>query len=447
MSIASFSGLASGLDTASIITSLVRLERAPIQRLASRKSDLGSVSRRLGEISKRTDALATAAKSLVGTRSLLGASASSTDESKVRVSATGDASPGSYSLEVNALARAERTYSDGVAARDVAGLVGAGTLSVTVGGVPTDVTIEASDTLDDVAQKINDSGADVTASVLNDGTSFRLLVAGRSTGAANAVEFVETGVGLGLDRPENELVAARDASFVLDGLAITRASNRFSDVVEGVTFDLRGETTPGSPVGVEVERDTDATLEKLESFVSAYNDLTRAISAESAFSGTARVGDSLAGDTMLRGLQSRVSGSVLQAFSGSRLADFGVRLQNDGTLSLNESEVREALSSDPNALVSFFGEDADASGFSKSLQELATQYTDKGGLLQTRIDSLGARSRDLDTQIERMELRIEKYEANMRKKFAAMEQVISGLQAQGAQLGSVMTNLLASRNG
>lgn len=440
MPVASFSGLASGIDTATLISSLVRLERAPIERLEAKKSDLGSVSRRLGEISKRTDALASAAKDLVGARELLGAKATSTDESKVRVSATGDATLGSFSVEVRALARAERTYSDGVAARDVAGLAGSGTLGLSVGGVATDITIEASDTLDDVARKINESGADVTASVLNDGTSFRLLVAGRSTGAANAVEFTESGTTLGLARPENQLVAARDASIVVDGLEITRATNRFSDVVPGVTFDLRGETT-GTPVGVEVERDTDATLEKLETFTKAYNELVRGISSEFAFAGAARIGNSLAGDSTLRGLQSKISGTVLQTFSGSRLADFGLRLQNDGTLELDEAEVRETLASSPDSLVSFFGANGESAGFSKALDDLAKLYTGPDGQLKTRIDGLGSRSRDIDSQIERMERRIDKYEENMRKKFTAMELVVSNLQSQASQLGSILTGL------
>jgi flagellar hook-associated protein 2 len=440
MPVASFSGLASGIDTATLISSLVRLERAPIERLEAKKSDLGSVSRRLGEISKRTDALASAAKDLVGARELLGAKASSTDESKVRVSATGDATLGSFSVEVRALARAERTYSDGVAARDVAGLAGSGTLGLSVGGVATDITIEASDTLDDVARKINESGADVTASVLNDGTSFRLLVAGRSTSAANAVEFTESGTTLGLARPENQLVAARDASIVVDGLEITRATNRFSDVVPGVTFDLRGETT-STPVGVEVERDTDATLEKLETFTKAYNELVRGISSEFAFAGAARIGNSLAGDSTLRGLQSKISGTVLQTFSGSRLADFGLRLQNDGTLELDEAEVRETLASSPDSLVSFFGANGESAGFSKALDDLAKLYTGPDGQLKTRIDGLGSRSRDIDSQIERMERRIDKYEENMRKKFTAMELVVSNLQSQASQLGSILTGL------
>lgn len=440
MPVASFSGLASGIDTATLISSLVRLERAPIERLEAKKSDLGSVSRRLGEISKRTDALASAAKDLVGARELLGAKASSTDESKVRVSATGDATLGSFSVEVRALARAERTYSDGVAARDVAGLAGSGTLGLSVGGVATDVTIEATDTLDDVARKINESGADVTASVLNDGTSFRLLVAGRSTGAANAVEFTESGTTLGLTRPENQLVAARDASIVVDGLEITRATNRFSDVVPGVTFDLRGQTT-GTPVGVEVERDTDATLEKLETFTKAYNELVRGISSEFTFAGAARIGNSLAGDSTLRGLQSKISGTVLQTFSGSRLADFGLRLQNDGTLELDEAEVRETLASSPDSLVSFFGANGESAGFSKALDDLAKLYTGPDGQLKTRIDGLGSRSRDIDSQIERMERRIDKYEENMRKKFTAMELVVSNLQSQASQLGSILTGL------
>ncbi|MCB9623967.1 MAG: flagellar filament capping protein FliD [Sandaracinus sp.] len=442
MPVASFSGLASGIDTASLVSQLVSLERAPIKRLETKQANLLSMSRRFSEISKRVDALSSASEALVGATKLLGATASSTDESKVRVSATGDATLGGFSVEVRSLARAERTYSDGIAARDAAGLFGSGTLTLGIGTASTDVTVEATDTLDDVARKINESGAEVSASVLHDGTSYRLLLAGRGTGTTNAIEVTESGTSLGLDRPENELVAASDATVVIDGLEITRSSNRFADVVPGVTFDLRGETAPGETVGVEIDRDTDATMEKLEAFVSAYNEVTRGLDAEFAFAGAARIGNSLAGDSTLRGLQTRLMNTVLGEYSSTRLADLGIRLQNDGSLKLDDAEVRERLATDPDGLVSFFGADDGASGFAKALTDLADIYTGTDGQLKNRIDNLSQGQRDIDEQIERMERRIDKYEENMRKKFTAMEMVVSGLNSQASQLGAILTGLL-----
>ena len=158
MPVASFSGLASGIDTASLVSQLVSLERAPIKRLETKQANLLSMSRRFSEISKRVDALSSASEALVGATKLLGATASSTDESKVRVSATGDATLGGFSVEVRSLARAERTYSDGIAARDAAGLFGSGTLTLGIGTASTDVTVEATGTQQSRVQDVGPVG-------------------------------------------------------------------------------------------------------------------------------------------------------------------------------------------------------------------------------------------------------------------------------------------------
>ena len=85
-----------------------------------------------------------------------------------------------------------------------------------------DITVDGTDTLDSVAAKINSSGARVNAAVIFDGTNYRLQVSGTDSGVDNAVTFTETGTTLGVDDPANELVAAADAVFEIDGLAMTR---------------------------------------------------------------------------------------------------------------------------------------------------------------------------------------------------------------------------------
>ena len=88
MPIATFSGIASGIDTASLVTQLVQLERIPITRLEEKQQDMGSIKSRLGELKSRLEALQSAGEGLGARSDILGAAASSSDEGRIGVSAT-----------------------------------------------------------------------------------------------------------------------------------------------------------------------------------------------------------------------------------------------------------------------------------------------------------------------------------------------------------------------
>lgn len=452
--VASFSGLATGIDSASLIQQLVQIERIPIRRLETKQQDIQSMSRRLGEVKSRLEALQKAGEDLDGTDEILAATATSSDEQSIGVSATSDAPLGSYAIEVTRLAAAERTYSNGFADKTTAGLFGTGTVSIQVGtDAAVDIAVDASDSLEAVADKINASGARVSAAVIFDGTNYRLQVAGEDSGATNAVTFTETGTSLGLDDPANEVVAASDAEFTVDGLAMTRPTNQVADAIPGVTLDLLTPTS-GTPTTVKVDRDSDASVEKIQAFADAFNDVVRGINSEFFFAGEARVGDSLSGDSMLRGLQSKLGQSVVNPISGltgayDRLSAIGVRLNNDGTLEVDEAEFKDALASDPDAVVAFLAGDADAgvTGFIERMSTTVDAYIGSDGLLSDRIDSMADQVDDLDVTIESMEMRLDKYEENLRNKFTNLELVVSGLQAQQQQMLSMLSALPAIGGG
>ncbi len=445
--IAAFSGLASGIDTASLVDALVRIERQPIIRLETKQNDLNSISNRLNEIKNRLDSLQGFAEGLDTRPDILSSAASSNNESRLGVSATGDAALGSYEVEITSLARAERTYSDGVSARDQDGLFGSGTLSIQVGtAAAVDITVNATDTLDDVAAAINSSDAEVSAAVIFDGTDYRLQVAGQNTGAENAITFTETGTTLGLDDPANELVAAADAAFTIDGLAMTRSNNQITDAVAGVTLDLVAETDVGETVQINVTRDTEGLTTSVQEFVDGFNNVVNAINSEFAFLGAARTGDSLSGDSTLRTLQSRLANAVVDPITGlsepyNRLQALGITLTNTGTLELDENVLTAAVADDPDAVADFFAGDQ-AAGVVGFMERLATEidlFTQTGdGLISTRIDGISDSISDIDDRIADMELRVEKFEEITRSKFAAMEALVSGLNAQGAQLTSIL---------
>jgi len=442
----SFSGLASGLDTASIVDSLVKLEQIPIRRLQQKQDDLGSISSRLGTLKTRMTTLGEKARSLSDAAGVLTSSATSSSAS-VTATASGGASLGTYDIDVTSLAKAERTYSDTVSDSATVGLFGTGSLDIQVGAAAAvSITVTASDTLTTVVDKINSSGADVTAGIVYDGTNYRLQVSGNKTGAANAVAFTETGTTFGLDNPINETVSAADAVFTVDTIAMTRATNSFSDAIPGVTLNLVGTTTVGSPATVGVSRDAEAFADKLQEFVDAYNTTTNGINVEFIFLGSAKTGDSLSGDSMLRRIQGDLGSDINTPVAGvtgafTMLAQMGVHLTRTGSLEMDRAEVIDAVNTDAASVSELLVGDVGAgvTGFMERIASTTDQYADAStGLLTTRITNISDQVSGIDDDISSMQLRIDKFEENLRKRFATMETLIARIQAQGQQMLSVL---------
>lgn len=446
--VATFSGLASGLDTAGIVEQLISIERLPIDRLESKQADNRSKSSRFEGISSLLKTLQDKAKGLDLREEVLKSEASSADETVLKASAVGSAARGSFAVEVTTLARAERTYSDGFASKTDTGLFGTGTLGIQVGtAAQVDITVDGTDTLESVATKINSANAGVSAAVIFTGSEYRLQVSGEETGAANAISFTETGVSFNLDDPSNEVVAATDASFKIDNIAMTRASNNVTDAIAGVTLDLLAE---GQTTTVTVERDSEALGNAVEEFVDAYNTVMRTVNREFAFSGTARTGDSLSGDSTLRRLQGDLRNELLNTVSAAnapyeQLFSIGIEQEQDGTIKLDRDTLDNALAQSPEDVSRLLAGDLNAGtdGAMQNFSNLIDSYTRSGdGALTLRIDGIEERNRSLQDNIAAMELRLEKHEEQLRQRFINMETLVSGYQAQGAQLAGMLTSMI-----
>jgi len=225
VAVTAFSGIASGIDTASIVKSLVKLERQPIDRLASQQKDLNTQSSKFSAIKDQLSKLQASAKSLKLRENILSSTATSSDDKAVSVSASGGATTGSYTLDVISLASSQRNHSEPLAARDQKNLVGWGDLTIQVGsGDAVVIDVDENTTLDSLATAINHSGAGVTAGVLFSEGSYKLQLSAKSTGAANAVTYggdVADVLGLG----DHVVRGAKDAQFEIDDVPMTSATN------------------------------------------------------------------------------------------------------------------------------------------------------------------------------------------------------------------------------
>jgi flagellar hook-associated protein 2 len=444
-----FSGLATGIDSTSIIRSLLTLERRPIDRLEASKATLGSQRNKLQSLSGKLQALSDAAKALANRDTSVPSTVTSSDESVVRVTSRGAPTVGDTKVVVTKLATAERTYSDAFAASDQAGLFGTGTLSLSVGGTSVDVEVTSSDTLTTLASKIDASSAPVGASVVYDGTSYRLRVTGDETGASNGITFTEgAGLTLGLANPANERQAAGNATFTVDGLTMTRSTNVVDDAVPGVRLTLLSATDAGATANVSVKRDDASFITRLQRLVDTYNDVNRTINAENAApaAGSRRGADSLSGDSTVRAIQSRLRSAVTSPVTAApeshqSLAKLGISAGRDGTLTLDRTKLEAALASSPSAVSKFLDGDTatGAEGFVTRMTSLLDTFiASPDGALTSRVRSLEGRSKDIDKQIDRLETRLTKTEEQLKNQYATLERVVSGLQAQGTQMMSAL---------
>ncbi|MES1189418.1 MAG: flagellar filament capping protein FliD [Myxococcales bacterium] len=436
----SFGGIGSGMDTEGIVTALVGVERQGETALQTKLtannssiSNLSSVSSLLSKLKAASDALDTTAE--------VGSYKATSSNAAIVASSSGLASAGKYSITVDKLAKEQRTYSNTIASVGTA-LGQAGTLKLGVGsGTTTDVSILATDTLDDVIGKINASGQRITASSFYDGTSYRIQLRGQDSGAANALSITETGTTFGFTVPANTVQAAQDAQIKLDGFTIKSATNQVTGAIRGVTLALTAETTDAVTVGIE--NDPDALKTKLNTLVDSYNAVVSKIK-DLAGNGTVKAKDAnLAGDSMLRSINQRIAGALQTVTSSSAtygsLGSIGLALDRSGKLSLDSTKFSKAMAADPDAVTKVLaGAGTGGLGVMGAVSSTVDLFTKTGtGIMAGRTDAMNATTKRLQSRIDREEIRINRYADQLRKQFTQMDTTVASWNAQSSYLSQL----------
>lgn len=336
-----------------------------------------------------------------------------------------------------------------------------GSLNVTIDGVPHSVALssllqggETELGLDDLAARLNENfagaGLDLQAVVKGEGAN-RTLAYVSTSGAARTLDVagseslaalaasgtVQSGAG--------QITQAADASFELDGLALTSKTNTVT-ALSGLSIKLQAE---GSST-LSVSANTDGIAGSVESFVMAYNTLltvtnglTKVTQTTDKDGNPTTQAGALVADSGLRSLMSQIrSALVAPTGSGSlrMLADLGVSTNRDGTLAVDKSRLSEAVKANPGEIKELFtGE----SGLLDRIGDLTTVYTGTGGLLASREKSLNSALENLGKDQANLDRRIEKLTLTLFAKFNAMDSLVSRLNATSQ---SVMATLNALNN-
>lgn len=192
-------GLASNLDTDSIISKIIQYESAPATLMTANKTELTQEITTFKALSAKLLALRTSIVSLNNANTFSQASISVSNEDLLTATAAGAVSPGTYSVNIASLAKNHQIASQGFDSASQT-VLGTGTITLALGDdSATTITIaEGQNSLVGIKNAINNAGIGITASIVNDGTNsnpYRLLLSGNETGQANEISITSSLTG------------------------------------------------------------------------------------------------------------------------------------------------------------------------------------------------------------------------------------------------------------
>jgi flagellar hook-associated protein 2 len=449
-------GIGSGIDVSSIVSQLVALERAPLTQLQSTARTTQTKLSTYGTIASQVSALGDAAAKLGSSSGWNSVSATSSNTSAIGVTVSAGTAATSLTMEVSQLAKAQSAASSAV---PTASAVGTGSMTIELGAwsgnsftagsaTPVSITIEAGqDSLTEIAAKINDAGAGVSATVLKDASGERLLLRSKETGAENGFKISVTdddgnnsdnnglsrlGFDLASGSAMTQTQSGQNALATINNVSISSASNLLNDTLPGISIQLSQVTT--SPVEINVTKDTETISANVQAFVSAYNTLNATLANATKYDSSTQTAGTLQGDSTATGLQNALR-SMMRSVTGSsaytRLSDVGIELQSDGSLKTDSTKFSSALSNldELKSLFTITTGSSTTQGFGLKIKEFASALIDTGGRITNRTDALqSAIDRNTDDQ-ERVTDRAARAEVRYLAQYNAMDANVAKLSA------------------
>lgn len=496
----SFGGLASGLDTNAIIQALLGVERIPMQLLEAKKATESEKLDLVGNFKDLVKGLQTAADGLRSSEKFYTYGITPSEEGVATFTSTGQAIAGSHTLTVNSLAQSDRWAFDGVTDPDTDLASADGEqVDFTVNGTSYSIAVTAAESsLNEIASSINSlAGEDVTASVVNVGTSstpsYQLVLASNETGEDYRLTSINSSIaglnidgtgpsGAGVAQSANNITVGANAVAIIDGLTVEREDNDFNGVIEGVDITVTAADMLNE-ISFTVEPDKEAVKEKIQAFVDAYNEVVNFANSQNTYNEEDGAGGELFGDSILRSVRSSISSALFNVDTATVMADtegfstlslVGIKTSNDGTLSIDDTVFDEKFSANLDALADLF---IDTDGFDnggaaegtpefyidttadtgladklyRSLDLLFGAIPDGNGgssdaLFDARTESLQNAIDSMQDSIDSKERYLEVYEQSLIQKFAALEQLMGGLNAQGDALLNGLSALNPNNN-
>lgn len=419
-------GTGSGLDLESIISSFMQVERQPLQAIATQKAAFQSKISAYGTVKSALTTFQSSVSALSSASKFNAQKATSSDTSILTAKTDGSSTVGNFDITVSQLAKSQKIASSGFASSSTT--VGTGTLTISFGTYDSGgntftanadkddltVTIDSSNnTLEGIRNAINDLNGDVTATIINNGTTSQLVVTSKDSGEVNTLKIsVDDDDGndtntsglsqLAYDptaatnsgKNMSEIQEAKNALLTIDGIDIEKSSNTIDDAVDGLTLTLLKTTDTGESVSLGIESDLDTIKESIQTFVDAYNKLNTTFEDLTKYNETDKTkSGKLIGDATLRTISYQIK-AVLTNSIGSgdltTLSDVGVSFDDSGNLALDTEKLNDAIDSDFSDIATLFA--ANATFTDSQIKFVGSTTATKEGTYAINVTSIGSSS-------------------------------------------------------
>lgn len=447
----SFGSINSGLPK-DIVKQILEAEKIPLKKMEERKDKIKSKQSLLGDLTQRVEKLKGAIYANKSARSFRELQVNTSGDG---ISASVDknlAEPGTYQIEVLELAQKSSAISNGVEDKDKTYL-GVGYLSYELpNGETKDVYVDAENSsLSGIAKLINgDTENGMHANVVNSGDGsdepWKLILTLEETGDDNKATFpnlyfVDGEKDIWFDAHRD----AQDAKIKLDGFEIELNSNQATELIPGVTIDLK-KASPGDEITLEITEDTGKITTKIDELVTNINDVLSFIKEQNAMDESTDTSRTLGGDITLQTIESKIRNTIFQTvqtdFGPRRIGDLGLTFQRTGLLGFDSEKFKSVLEKNYKEVAQIvngkFTEDGKVKGFMDYLDDFqSTVLKRPSGTLTARRSGLDTQVRQIDRRIERKQRQIDKKEQVLKAKFARLEETISKIKSQGSGLAGM----------
>lgn len=442
----------SKLDVQTLASQLVAAERAPYDAQIKREtagvkttlSALGAVKGALATFQAAVDSVSMLADFQVRT-------AKSSEPEVFTATATAQAVAGTYAVEVRQLATAHQIAS-GAWAGGSDTLVGSGTVTLAVGGKSFSIDVAADATLADLRNAVNNArdNTGVNATIVQSSAGARLVLSARETGAANAltVSVANATGNLGTLAYANaapgtytQLAAAQNSIVHVAGFEQTGATNTISNAIDGVTLTL-----VAGDVGTHtltIANDTETVRKRIDAFVTTYNAMQTALAGLRSYNAATGQGGPLLGDSMLLGLESRLSRGLTDAVPGlvgnhTSLAAIGITRGFDGNLVIDDAKLTASIGGDFDGVAQLFGK---TGGVGYRLQNTLDSALASSGGIAVRTKALVEQQERLDDRQDAVDARMQVQLRRYIQQFTTLDMLLSTLDTTSSYLDTQLDSL------
>jgi flagellar hook-associated protein 2 len=446
-----------GIAVSSVVTAILSPETATVSLYQNQQTDLATQAGLLAGLNNNLATLEGSVVALADPNGALAAqTAVSSDTNILSATAASTALAGSHQITVSSLATVGSLYTNPVTDGNTSFLAtgsSSGDIKLQVGGASgathdIAITQGSNDTLSTLATYINKQQWGVRASVVTDANGARLALYSQSTGTPGALAITANSTAASFNPP----AGGTNASLTIDGVPFSSATNTVSGAITGVTLNLSG-ADPSTSVQLTVGPDAAAATGAINNFVTAYNAVVGILNTQFTVNPATNAEGPLGSDSALRSLQSSLQNDVAYAIGGNgglvNLASLGIDLNNDGTLTVNQTatpthpSLANVLASNPAAVQSFFQNTA-GTGFANNFNNDLVNLTDPTeGIITLDLAGNTAQQAALTKQINDLQDRITAETATLTLQY---DQVNATLEAYPSLLLTV-TSEIGALNG